>query len=83
MKPEYESIPSKDFKNRCLKVYKLKCELGDRLIFCSDGVTQSGLGGGRLKLGLRREGLIVLLQDNHHYIRKFQPYIHHKSANRF
>ena len=63
LQPEYESIPSKTFKNRCLKVYKLKCQLGDRLIFCSDGVTQSGLGGGRLKLGLRREGLIVLLQD--------------------
>ncbi len=63
MKPEYESIPSKTFKNRCLKVYKIKLKLGDRLIFCSDGVTQAGLGGGRLKLGLRREGLVVLLQD--------------------
>ncbi len=63
MKPEYSSIPSKTFKNRCLKIYKIKLKLGDRLIFCSDGVTQSGLGGGRLKLGLRREGLIVLLQD--------------------
>ena len=63
MQPEYESVPSKTFKNRCLKIYKIKLELGDRLIFCSDGVTQSGLGGGRLKLGLRREGLIVLLQD--------------------
>jgi serine/threonine protein phosphatase PrpC len=63
MKPEHEDIPSKTFKNRCLKVYKLKCELGDRLIFCSDGVTQSGLGGGRLKLGLRREGLINILQE--------------------
>ena len=63
MQPEYEAIPSKTFKNRCLRVYKIKLELGDRLIFCSDGVTQSGLGGGRLKLGLRREGLIVLLQD--------------------
>ena len=63
MEPESKSIPSKTFKNRCLKVYKIKLKLGDRLIFCSDGVTQSGLGGGRLKLGLRREGLIVLLQD--------------------
>jgi hypothetical protein len=61
--PEYRAVPSKTFKNRCLKIYKIKLELGDRLIFCSDGVTQSGLGGGRLKLGLRREGLIVLLQD--------------------
>ena len=63
IQPEYKEIPSKTFKNRCLKVYKINLQLGDRLIFCSDGVTQSGLGGGRLKLGLRREGLIVLLQD--------------------
>ena len=63
MKPEHRDIHSKTFKNRCLKVYKIKCELGDRLIFCSDGVTQSGLGGGRLKLGLRREGLINILKD--------------------
>ena len=62
MNPDYKSIPSKTFKNRCLKVYKIKLQLGDRLIFCSDGVTQSGLGG-RLKLGLRREGLIVLVKD--------------------
>lgn len=62
MKPKYQEIPSETFKNRCLKVYKIKLELGDRLIFCSDGVTQAGLGGGRLKLGLRREGLISLLQ---------------------
>lgn len=63
IQPEYEEKPSKTFKNRCLKIYKINLQLGDRLIFCSDGVTQSGLGGGRLKLGLRREGLIVLLQD--------------------
>lgn len=63
MKPDFEIIKSKTFKNRQMKVYKLKLRLGDRLIFCSDGVTQSGLGGGRLKLGLRREGLIVLLKD--------------------
>lgn len=63
LQPEYECVPSKTFKNRCMKVYKIKLKLGDRLIFCSDGVTQSGLGGGRLKLGLRREGLIILLQD--------------------
>ena len=63
LKPEFEIIESKTFKNRRLKVTKLKLKLGDRLIFCSDGVTQSGLGGGRLKLGLRREGLIVLIKD--------------------
>lgn len=61
MTPSYDTIPSKTFKNRCLKSYKIHLELGDRLIFCSDGVTQSGLGNGRLKLGLRREGLINIL----------------------
>ena len=63
MKPDFEIIKSKTFKNRQMKVTRLKLRLGDRLIFCSDGVTQSGLGGGRLKLGLRREGLIVLIKD--------------------
>ena len=61
MQPAYETIPSKTFKNRCLKSYKIKLELGDRLIFCSDGVTQCGLGNGKLKLGLRREGLIDMV----------------------
>ena len=63
MTPPYETIQSKTFKNRKLRIYKIKLKLGDRLIFCSDGVTQSGLGGGRLKLGLRREGLMVLVKD--------------------
>ncbi len=63
MKPKFETIQSKTFKNRKMKVYKLKFKLGDRVIFCSDGVTQSGLGGGRLKLGLRREGLINIVKD--------------------
>lgn len=61
MTPPYDTIPSKTFKNRCMKSYKINLELGDRLIFCSDGVTQCGLGNGRLKLGLRREGLINLV----------------------
>ena len=63
LQPEYTTIQSKTFKNRCLKIYNIHLKLGDRLIFCSDGVTQSGLGGGRLKLGLRRDGLIILVQD--------------------
>lgn len=61
MTPSFESIPSKTFKNRCMKSYRIQLELGDRLIFCSDGVTQCGLGNSRLKLGLRREGLINLV----------------------
>ena len=61
--PPFETIQSQTFKNRKLKIYKVKFELGDRVIFCSDGVTQSGLGGGKLKLGLRRDGLISLLKE--------------------
>ncbi|MBR6722593.1 SpoIIE family protein phosphatase [bacterium] len=61
MDPPFETIQSKTFQNRCMKSYKINLELGDRLIFCSDGVTQCGLGNGRLKLGLRRDGLIELV----------------------
>ncbi len=63
MEPPYESIPSKNHKNRCMKSYKIKLDLGDRLIFCSDGITQCGLGNEKLKLGLRRSGLISLVLD--------------------
>jgi len=61
--PEYTEVVSKEFKNRKMKTYRFKVEKGDRIIFCSDGVTQAGLGGNRLRLGLRREGLIQILKD--------------------
>ena len=63
IQPDYDTIQSKTFKNRKLRLYKINLKLGDRVIFCSDGVTQSGLGSGKLKLGLRREGLITLVKD--------------------
>lgn len=63
MVPEFQEVVSKEFANRKMKTYKFKVEKGDRLIFCSDGVTQAGLGGPRLRLGLRREGLIEILKD--------------------
>ena len=63
MKPPFESIPSKNHKNRCMKSYKIKLEQGDRLIFCSDGITQCGLGNEKLKLGLRRSGLINIILE--------------------
>lgn len=63
MVPEFQEVISKEFKNRKMKTYKFKVKQGDRLIFCSDGVTQAGLGGPRLKLGLRRDGLIEILKD--------------------
>lgn len=62
MQPEFTEVVSKEFKSRKMKTYKFKLNREDRLIFCSDGVTQSGLGSPRLKLGLRREGLIEILK---------------------
>lgn len=63
MEPVATIISSKTHSNRHMKIYDIKLELGDRLIFCSDGVTQAGLGGGKLKLGLRRSGLIDFLKE--------------------
>ncbi len=62
LKPEYKTITSKTFQNRHMHVYNLKLEMGDRIIFCSDGVTQAALGTEQLKLGVRREGLIKIVQ---------------------
>lgn len=63
LEPEYEVITSKTFTSRHMHIYKIKAELGDRLIFCSDGVTQAALGSEKLKLGLGREGLISLIKE--------------------
>lgn len=63
LNPEFQEVVSKEFKNRKMKIYKFKVEKGDRLVFCSDGVTQAGLGGPRLRLGLKREGLIEILKE--------------------
>ncbi len=58
LEPTSSVISSKKFKDRHLHVYEIKLQPEDRLIFCSDGVTQAGLGTRELKLGWRREGLI-------------------------
>ncbi len=63
MEPECQILTSDAFPNRHMHIYNLKLKEGDRLIFCSDGVTQAALGSKTLKLGLRREGLIKLLLE--------------------
>ena len=55
---EAKIITSKKFTNRHMHLYKIKLEPEDRLLFCSDGVTQAGMGSPEYKLGWRREGLI-------------------------
>ena len=61
LKPEYQSIQSKDFKNRKMKVYNIKLEKYDRIIFCSDGATQVAMGTKQYPLGLERNGLIKII----------------------
>ncbi len=61
IEPENKMITSKNFSNRHMHVYNLKLEKEDRIIFCSDGVTQAALGTKELRLGVRREGLIEIV----------------------
>jgi len=63
LKPEYQTIQSKDFKNRKMKVYKIKLEKYDRIIFCSDGATQVAMGTKEFPLGLERSGFIKIILD--------------------
>lgn len=62
LEPKFEVLTSKNFPNRHMHIYHLKMEMNDRLIFCSDGVTQAALGTKDLRLGLQREGLIKIVQ---------------------
>lgn len=61
LQPEFKTITSTTFQNRHMHLYNIKLEKDDRIIFCSDGVTQAALGTKELKLGVRREGLIEIV----------------------
>lgn len=61
LKPECTIIESKNFKNRKMRVYDIKIELNDRIIFCSDGATQVAMGTKTYPLGLERDGLINII----------------------
>jgi len=61
LKPEFQIIQSKDFKNRKMKVYNIQLEKYDRIIFCSDGATQVAMGTKQYPLGLERGGLIKII----------------------
>jgi len=68
MNPVFGTIVSRTFPNRRMHTYEIKLEKGDRLIFCSDGVTQAGMGTPELGLGLRTEGLIrIVLEEIKNY----------------
>ncbi len=61
LKPECTIIESKNFKNRKMRVYDIRLELNDRIIFCSDGATQVAMGTKTYPLGLERDGLINII----------------------
>ncbi len=61
-------LTSKRFPNRHMRIAETSMNAGDRLIVCSDGVTQAGLGTLSYKLGWRRDGLsdfaVEKIRDN-------------------
>lgn len=59
--PEYQIIESQTHKNRKMRVYSIKLEKNDRIIFCSDGATQVAMGTKGYPLGLERRGLIKII----------------------
>ena len=60
---ESEEIVSPKFPDRHLHLYQFKTEVDDRLIFCSDGVTQAGIGTKENPFGFKRTGLISFLKE--------------------
>lgn len=58
-----ETIASKNFENRKMRVTEVRLQPEDRLIFYSDGVTQSGMGNPLHRFGWQREGLLSFVQD--------------------
>ncbi len=56
-------LTSKRFPNRHMRIAETSMAAGDRLIVCSDGVTQAGMGTFSYKLGWRREGLQDFVVD--------------------
>src|SRR3989339_273744 len=63
--PEWQCIILDSEKNkgkelRCCTFYP---EKGDRIVFCSDGVVQSGLGSKRYPFGWGNEGLMAFVEE--------------------
>ena len=61
LEAECRLVSSKTFPNRNMHLYDIKAEKGDRIILCSDGVTQAALGSKELHDGLGRKGFVEII----------------------
>ncbi|MDO4551839.1 MAG: SpoIIE family protein phosphatase [Planctomycetia bacterium] len=58
----HSQLISQRWPDREMEVWSTSLQLGDRLVICSDGVTQAGLGQQRFKFGWRRQGCLEFIQ---------------------
>jgi len=57
-----KTLVSERWPDREMQLSELRLEVGDRLIACSDGVTQAGLGRREYKFGWQRRGELQFVQ---------------------
>ncbi len=59
----HKQIISTRWPDRAVECYETRVEPNDRLIICSDGVTQAGMGRAPYKFGWRRSGELAFIQE--------------------
>lgn len=60
---KHTQVVSTRWPDRAVECYETRLEPNDRLVICSDGVTQAGMGRAPYKFGWRRSGELAFIQD--------------------